>query len=242
MLGKLKRKDNSDGERKVELTREEAVQLLEDHKEEMVDTFGAKSINKLVGIAAGGEGKESDFKFAMDLADKYFDLTPIEGERDRERDRIIPKTQLDRGDAEIIGGKGLAYIRLILSDVHRILKWHWCKKYNITVTQFDDNKEMDTALVQGVITQNGEELDTDFDVDFNKLDEQLWVKAAELMAEYPIIFEDLTVGFMLGMISYKRRGRYEFKDIVSPMSRPYDEAAKEKRKKLLDKLERGLSV
>lgn len=236
--GKLKGKNNSNGERKVELTREEAVQLLEDHADEMVDAFGAESINKLIGMAASGEGKESDFKYSMDLADKYFDLTGIEGERDR----IIPKTQFDRGDAEIIGGKGLAYIRLILSDVHRILKWHWCEKYNITITQFDDNKEMDNAMVQGVIMQNGEIIKTDFDVDFNKLDEQLWIKAAELMVEYPIIFEDLTVGFMLGMISYKRRGRYEFKDIVSPMSRPFDEAAKEKRKKLMDKIERGLSV
>jgi len=165
--------------------------------QQLYEKYGIQSLRDVVKTIDLEQESMSPTKTIIETAKEWFDVN-----EEDERLRFLGKTDLTRSDAEIIGAKGTAYIRLIRADIYQLLKEEYCRENGITL------KEFEYLVKTGAAIPNMESLS------FDELDEFFWQEAKHMMEETPIIWDDASVGFMRGMVSKGRKGRYEYRDIL----------------------------
>lgn len=185
---------------------------LEMEMRQLQEQFGIQDMNEMIQALNYEEQQKSDYKELVSTAREFFDI-----EEKDERLRFMGKTDFQRSDAEVVGGKGTAYIRLIRSDVYQLLKWDFCQNEDMTIEEFDDMVEANQ--------------------EYAEYNEFLWERAAEMLRQYPIVIEDTSVGLMRGLVSRGRKGRYEYRDIISgqQQQQPGDITRKEELLKKIQK-------
>lgn len=181
---------------------EEATRL-KIHLENLRKEYGIQNLNDVVKRINYEEQNRSDYGTMVETAKEWFEV-----EEEDERNRFLGKTDFERSDAEVIGGKGTAYIRVILSDIYQMLKERYCRVEDMTLEEFDD------------MVKTSDE--------YEKYGDKIWENAKFLMVEHPILIEDVSIGLMRGLISKGRKGRYEYRDIiVGPKEREKELAKRE---------------
>jgi hypothetical protein len=113
--------------------------------------------------------------------------------------RFMDKTDLTRGDQEIVGPKGLSAIRRHKSDHYYIMRDEFILKNGIPLWAY---KEWIQNFQEGA-----------------EFDEYLWNVAESHIRSHPPIFKHVFEGFERSAISKKRKGRHETVDMVT--ARPH---------------------
>ena len=190
--------------------------------QQLYERYGIKSLKDVVKTIDFEQENVSPTKTIIETAKQWFDV-----DEDDERLRFLGKTDLTRSDAEVVGAKGTAYIRLIRADVYQLLKEDYCREHGITVKEFD------------YLVKTAAEMPDMPPHTYDEYDNYLWQESEHLMEETPIIWDDASVGFMRGMISKGRKGRYEYRDIlVGPQKKEHEDATQ--KEKILNKIKSSL--
>ncbi|MCD6261654.1 MAG: hypothetical protein J7J52_01350 [Deltaproteobacteria bacterium] len=190
--------------------------------QQLYEKYGIQSLRDVVKTIDLEQENMSPTKTIIETAKEWFDVN-----EEDERLRFLGKTDLTRSDAEVIGAKGTAYIRLIRADVYQLLKEEYCRENGITLKEFE------------YLVKTGAAIPDMEPHTFDELDEFFWQEAKHMMEETPIIWDDASVGFMRGMVSKGRKGRYEYRDIlVGPPQKDYKEESEKDR--ILKKIKNSL--
>ena len=121
--------------KKTETEQIEAAQLILNNPNiipEIANNIGLPTIQKLVKRIDRSE--ESDTKYTVSVLKDFFDVNRF---LDEPRKHFMPKTELTRNDAEILGAKTHAYLDDYRSTIYRLEKKKWCRDHNITIEEFN---------------------------------------------------------------------------------------------------------